>query len=212
MPTHRWLPESISSSDRTGHSSMSQPIDQPARLDSHVDHRRSAPGGNTARALSLQPPWHGSSPAPFVCGGPQGGISLAAGTFTGESRRNPPAVRSWKKRPIIKDLPNHDHGALDSFAESGESSLWKPPRRKPASGSKLAKHLQNSGLTRDEAAFASRRIGASLVRWLRRHISCAHRLSRAPGPSGVVRARWRWAAKANATDGRRRSFEPVRRL
>ena len=165
MPTHRWLPESISSSDRTGHSAMTQPIDQPRRLDSHVDHRRSAPGGNTTRTLSLQPPWHGSSPARFVCGGAQRGISLAAGTFTGESRRKPPAARFWKKRLIIKGLRNHDLGALDSFAESRESSLWKPPRRKPASGSQLARHLQNSGLIRDGEAFAPRQIGTSLVRW-----------------------------------------------
>ena len=145
-------------------------------------------------------------------GGAQRGISLATGTFTGESRRKPPAARFWKKRLVIKGLQNHDLGALDSFAESRESSLWKPPRRKPASGIQLARHLQNSGLTRDGEAFAPRRSGTSLVRWLRRHVSCAHRVWRAPRASGVVRARWRWAAKANATDGRWRPFEPVRRL
>ena len=87
--------------------------------------------------VSAPPPWHGSSLAVIVCGGAQRGISLAAGTFTGESRRKPPAARFWKKRLIIKGLRNHDLGALDSFAESRESSLWKPPRRKPASGSHL---------------------------------------------------------------------------
>jgi len=34
-------------------------------------------------------------------GGAQRGISLATGTFTGESRRNPPAARFWKTRLII---------------------------------------------------------------------------------------------------------------
>ena len=61
-------------------------------------------------------------------------------------------------------------------------------------------------------AFAPRRIGSSLGRWLRLHISCAHRVWRAPGPSGLVRARWRRERKANATVGSRRSFGPVRRL
>ena len=44
------------------------------------------------RRTCFRPPRHGSSPAPFVCGGAQRGISLATGTFTGESRRNPPAA------------------------------------------------------------------------------------------------------------------------
>ena len=83
------------------------------------------------------PPCHGSSATLNVCGGAQRGISLATGTFTGESRRKPPAARFWKKRLIIKGLRNHDLGALDSFAESRESSLRKPPHPKPASGSHL---------------------------------------------------------------------------
>ena len=86
------------------------------------------------RSRRSSPPRHGSSPAPNVCGGAQRGISLATGTFTGESTRNPLAVGFWEKRLIIKGLRNHGHGALDSFAES---SLWKPPCRKPAAGSHL---------------------------------------------------------------------------
>jgi hypothetical protein len=74
------------------------------------------------------PPWHGSSQAPFVYGGAQRGISLATGTFTGESRRNPPDAQFWKKRLIIKGLRNHDLGALDSF--------WNPGN--PVCGSHLA--------------------------------------------------------------------------
>ena len=157
------------------------------------------------------PPWHGFSPAPFVCGGAQRSVSPATGFFTGESRRKPPATRFWKKRLIIIGLRNHDFGALDSFAESRESSLWKPLRGKPANGSQLAMNLQNIGLTRDEEAFAPRHIGTSLVRRLRRHVSCAHRVWRAPIASGGVRARWRWEAKVNATDGRRWLFEALRR-
>jgi hypothetical protein len=65
------------------------------------------------------PPRHGSSSASNVCGGAQRGISLATGTFTGESRRNPPAARFWKKRLIIKDLRNHDLGVVDSFRNPG---------------------------------------------------------------------------------------------
>ena len=161
---------------RPGGRSRLQPIDKSALLDPSLDHQKFAPGRDLLRRFHFCLPWHGSSLAPFVCGGAQRGISLATGTFTGESRRKPPAARFWEKRLNIKGLRNHDLGALDSFAESRESSLWKPLRRKPASGSQLARHLQNSGLTRDGEAFAPRQTGTSLVRWLRRHISCAHRL------------------------------------
>ena len=155
---------------------------------------------------------HGSSPAQFVCRGAQRGISLAAGTFTGESKRTPPAARFWKKRLIIKGLRNHDLGALDSFAESRESSLWKPPRRKPASGIQLARHLQNSGLTRDGEAFAPRRSGTSLSvgcdATSAAHTACgAH-----PGPAASSAPDWRWVAKANAAVDSRRPFEALRRL
>ena len=84
-------------------------------------------------------------------------------------------------------LDNHDFGLLDSFAKSTSPN---PPRQIQPS-----KHPQNSGLIRDKEAFAPRQTGTSLVRWLRRHVSCAHRLLRAPGHIGIVRARWRWAGK-----------------
>ena len=74
----------------------------------------------------------------YAGGGAQRDGFLASGLFTGESRRNPPAGRSWKKRLVIKGLRNHDRGVLDSFAESREASLRKPPCRKPASGSQPA--------------------------------------------------------------------------
>jgi hypothetical protein len=83
----------------------------------------------------MPPPWHGSSPGPIVCGGAQRGISLATGFFTGESRRKPLGARSGKNRLVIKGLRNHDLGVLDSFTESREFTLRKPPSRKPASGS-----------------------------------------------------------------------------
>ena len=104
----------------------------------------------TSRLLhpSALPPWHGSSLAPFVCGGAQRGISLATGFFTGESRRKPLGARSGKKRLVIKGLRNHDLGALDSFAESGESSFRKPPCRKPASGSHLSEVIESARIFR----------------------------------------------------------------
>jgi len=83
---------------------------------------RTSAQGRTRRL----PPWHGSSPAPNLCGGAQRGISLATGFFTGESRRKPLGARSGKKRLVIKGLRNHDLGVLDSFAEARESSLRKP--------------------------------------------------------------------------------------
>ena len=104
--------------------------------------------GKTLLGALTCPPWHGSSPALFVCGGAQRGISLATGTFTGESRRKPPATRFWKKRLIIKGLRNHDFGALDSFAESRESSLRKPPCQKPASGSHLSEAIESACIFR----------------------------------------------------------------
>ena len=104
--------------------------------------------GKTLLGALTCPPWHGSSPALFVCGGAQRGISLATGTFTGESRRKPPAARFCKKRLIIKGLPNHDLGALDSFAESRESSLRKPPCQKPASGSHLSEAIESACIFR----------------------------------------------------------------
>ncbi len=96
--------------------------------------------GGLGSSVSLTPS-HGSSPALFVCGGAQRDISLATGFFTGESRRNPLGARSGEKRLVIKGLRNHDLGVLDSFSESRESSLWNPPRGKPATGSQLAMHL-----------------------------------------------------------------------
>jgi len=94
------------------------------------------------------PPWHGSSPTPFVCGGAQRGISLATGFFTGESRRKPLGARSGKKRLVIKGLRNHDLGVLDSFAESREASFRKPPCRKPASGSHLPEAIESACIFR----------------------------------------------------------------
>ena len=71
-------------------------------------------------------PSYGSSPAPSLCGGAQRGVSLATGTFTGESRRNPLGGSQWNKCCHFNGLPNHDLGVLDSFAEARESSLRKP--------------------------------------------------------------------------------------
>lgn len=77
--------------------------------------------------VSHPPPWHGSSLAPFVCGGAQRGVSLATGTFTGESRRKPLRGSHFIKLQYINGLRNHDRIALDSFAESRESTLRRPP-------------------------------------------------------------------------------------
>lgn len=76
---------------------------------------------------ALSPPRHGSSPAPNVCGGAQRSISLATGTFTGESRRNPLGGIQQNKCCYINALTNHDLGVLDSFAEAREATLRKPP-------------------------------------------------------------------------------------
>ena len=65
------------------------------------------------------PPPDGSSPALFVCGGAQRGVSLATGSYTGEARRKPPARQPREKRLIIKGLRNHDLGALDSLRNPG---------------------------------------------------------------------------------------------
>jgi len=43
-------------------------------------------------AECVAPPWHGSFRAVYVYGGAQRAIWLARGFFTGESRRNPPAL------------------------------------------------------------------------------------------------------------------------
>jgi hypothetical protein len=45
----------------------------------------------------MPPPWHGSSPAQFVCGGAQRGVSLARGFFTGEATWKPPWSGSKNK-------------------------------------------------------------------------------------------------------------------
>jgi hypothetical protein len=63
-------------------------------------------------------PSHGSSPAPFVYGGAQRGISLAGGFLTGESRWKPLRGRQQKKCCYISGLTNHDLEMLDSFEES----------------------------------------------------------------------------------------------
>ena len=106
--------------------------------------------------------------------------------------------------PGESHLP-HDFRKSDTLSKACQIStlarwILLRNRRKPVcgshhAGSQPARHLQNSGLTRDEEAFAPRHIGTSLVRRLRRHVSCAHRVWRAPIASGVVRARWRWAGK-----------------
>jgi hypothetical protein len=98
-----------------------------APIDSFLDHRRFEPGANLlGRFHFCSSPLAWFLPGPFVCGGAQRVISLATGSFTGESRWNPPARQSWKKRPVIKGLWNHDLGLLDSFVESRESSFRKP--------------------------------------------------------------------------------------
>lgn len=74
------------------------------------------------------PPRHGSSRAPFVCGGAQRGGSLATGIFTGEARRNPLGGSQTRKRQDIRCLGNHDLAKLDSFAEAREATWWKPPK------------------------------------------------------------------------------------
>ena len=94
------------------------------------------------------PPWHGSSPAPFVCGGAQRGISLATGTFTGESRRKPLGGSRSRKCQNISDLMNYNLAKLDSYAESSLASLWKPlggshPRRKPSMQSDSAAPIKS---------------------------------------------------------------------
>ena len=72
------------------------------------------------------PPWHGSSPALFVCGGAQRGGSLAEVDFVGESTSNPlGGIQSVKNR-YINQLRNHDLAVLDSFAKSTKSSLPNP--------------------------------------------------------------------------------------
>ena len=76
-------------------------------------------------------------PGPCLyAGGAQRGVSLAAGFFTGESRRNPLPEGQFNKLRNINILLNHDLGVLDSFAESRESTFRKPPwpessQRKP---------------------------------------------------------------------------------
>ena len=85
---------------------------------------------------NVSPPLAWFLPGPERMRGAQRGVSLAEVDFVGESTPNPLEERSWKKRLIIKDLRNHDLGVLDSFAESRESSLRKPPwlessQRKP---------------------------------------------------------------------------------
>ena len=74
----------------------------------------------------VAPPWHGSSRAPFVCGGAQRGGSLAEVDFVGESTSNPlGGIQSGKNR-YINQLRNHDLAVLDSFAKSTKSSLPNP--------------------------------------------------------------------------------------
>ena len=73
-----------------------------------------------------RPPWHGSSLAPFVCGGAQRGISLATGTFTGESTQIHLPWTANSKCINISILGNHDRGLLDSFTKSTKSSLPNP--------------------------------------------------------------------------------------
>ena len=80
-------------------------------------------------AFNPTPPWHGSSPGPFVCGGAQRGISLATGFFTGESTRNPLGGNPRGKYHDFSGLDNHDFGLLDSFPKSTKSSLANPPRQ-----------------------------------------------------------------------------------
>ena len=75
----------------------------------------------------MRSPLHGSSPAQFVCRGAQRGISLAAGTFTGEARRKPLGGSSARKCHHFSGLYNHDFGLLDSFGKSTKSSLPNPP-------------------------------------------------------------------------------------
>jgi len=81
-----------------------------------------------------------------VCGGAQRSISLATGTFTGESTRNPPEPHLAKKRYIFNGLRNHDLGLLDSFAEARESTLRKPPLTEATSRKPPAKNHQSHAL------------------------------------------------------------------
>ena len=80
----------------------------------------------TCHSQVMPPPWHGSSPAQFVCGGAQRGVSLATGFFTGESRRNPLGGNLTGKCHNISILYNHDFSLLDSFVKSTKSSLPNP--------------------------------------------------------------------------------------
>ena len=77
-------------------------------------------------AFVCAPLWHGSSPAPFVCGGAQRGGSLAEVDFVGESTSNPLGEIQAGKSRYINMLRNHDLAVLDSFAKSTKSSLPNP--------------------------------------------------------------------------------------
>ena len=84
-------------------------------------------------------PSSGSSPAQNVCGGAQRGISLATWIPTGEATRKPPARRSRKKRLVIKDLWNHDLGALDSFGEAREATSGEARWPEATTGSQFVR-------------------------------------------------------------------------
>ena len=79
-----------------------------------------------SRMPRLRSPLAWFLPDLFVCGGAQRSVSLATGTFTGESTRNPLRVRRSSKHHNISSLGKHDLGVLDSFAESSKSSLPNP--------------------------------------------------------------------------------------
>ena len=97
---------------------------------------------SSAKGRTCRPPWHGSSPARFVCGGAQRGISLAPGFFTGESRRNPLDGNLTRKYQDISSLANHDFGLLDSFVKSTKSSLPNPLGQIHLAKSRLPDGLQ----------------------------------------------------------------------
>jgi hypothetical protein len=71
-----------------------------------------------AELIPKRPPWHGSSPALFVCGGAQRGISLAKVDFVGESTQIHLMIRSGYKYIIISNLYVYHFGLLDF--------LWNP--------------------------------------------------------------------------------------